>query len=296
MRRLVRTIAWCLLCLSVGLLPTAHGLATSDSMVFVPAGEFVMGTAAGTDGLPDEHPERRVYIGSFYLDRLEVTNQAYAEFVNATGHRAPANNKPSVTIWEDNKPLDEAVNHPVVNVSWEDAVAYCRWAGKRLPTEAEWEKAARGTDGRRYPWGEEWDISKANSASYWAGRTVEFQSGSDWEAFWIKGDGARLSKEKGIKGEVLTLPVGSFPKGASPYGALDMAGNAAEWVADWFDPNYYRVAPLADPAGPERGAIKSMRGGSWLKPAVSLRTSDRDWGTMDSRPSGTGFRCAKDAF
>ncbi|MEK7301039.1 MAG: SUMF1/EgtB/PvdO family nonheme iron enzyme, partial [Nitrospirota bacterium] len=91
-------------------------------------------------------------------------------------------------------------------------------------------------------------------------------------------------------------PVGSFPDGTSPYDIHDLAGNAAEWVQDWYDPNYYRSAPLSDPGGPERGAIKSMRGGSWLKPAISLRTSDRDWGIMDSRPSGTGFRCAKDSF
>ena len=95
---------------------------------------------------------------------------------------------------------------------------------------------------------------------------------------------------------MLTLPVGSFPTSASAYGLFDMAGNVAEWVQDWYDPNYYKHAPLDNPVGPDRGAIKSMRGGSWLKPAVSLRTSDRDWGTMDSRPSGTGFRCSTDAF
>lgn len=264
-------------------------------MVLVPAGEFTMGTPEGTDGLPDEHPERRVYVSAFRIGRTEVTNRSYAAFVAATGHRIPANANPSVTLWEKHAPPPGTEDHPVVNVSWEDAFAYCRWAGARLPTEAEWEKAARGTDGRRYPWGNEWDIAKANSASYWAGRTVDFQSGAEWDAFWLKGDGARISKEKGIKGEVLTLPVGSLPDGVSPYGLLDMAGNAAEWVADWFNPNYYKEAPLSDPPGPARGAIKAMRGGSWLKPAVSLRTTDRDWGIMDSRPSGTGFRCAKDA-
>jgi formylglycine-generating enzyme required for sulfatase activity len=264
-------------------------------MMMIPAGEFTMGTPEGTDGLPDEHPERRVYLSSFLLDRLEVTNRAFARFVHATGHRPPANPNPALTLWENDHPLPGIDDHPVVNVDWNDAVAYCQWAGKRLPTEAEWEKGARGTDGRRYPWGNDWDFTRANSASYWAKRTIEFHSGADWEAFWIKGDGARLSRAHGIKGEVLTLPVGSFPQGASPYGLLDMAGNAAEWVADWYDPNYYRSAPLTDPPGPGRGAIKSMRGGSWLKPPVSLRTSDRDWGTLDSRPSGTGFRCAKDA-
>ena len=93
----------------------------------------------------------------------------------------------------------------------------------------------------------------------------------------------------------MTLPVGSFPAGVSPYGLFDMAGNAGEWVQDWFDPNNYKSASLSDPPDPAKGAVKAMRGGSWLKPALSLRTSDRDWGTMDSRPSGTGFRCAKDA-
>ncbi len=265
-------------------------------MVLIPGGEFLMGTATDGDGLPDEHPLRRVMVGAFYIDRYEVTQGDYAVFVEATGHAVPENNMPSATLWVHSGPIKGIERHPVVNVSWMDANSYCRWAGKRLPTEAEWEKAARGTDGRRYPWGNEWDHRLANSASYWAGRKIEFSSGADWDAFWGKGEGASIAKEKGINGEVLTLPVGSFLQSASPYGLFDMAGNAAEWVEDWYDPNYYRNAPLANPTGPERGAIKSMRGGSWLKPAISLRTSDRDWGTIDSRPSGTGFRCAKDAF
>ena len=281
--------------LTISYRPYALAAAVADGMVIVPAGEFLMGSPAGGDGFDDEQPQRRVFISAFWIDRYEVTNAAYQRFVQATGHRAPANSNPAVTLWEQNAPISGIDQHPVVNVSWEDAATYCRWLGKRLPTEAEWEKAARGTDGRRYPWGNEWDIAKANSASYWAGRTVEFASGAEWDAFWLKGDGARISKEKGVKGEVLTLPVGSFPRGGSPYGLLDMAGNASEWVQDWFDPNYYKSAPMSDPPGPAKGAVKAMRGGSWLKPALSLRTSDRDWGTIDSRPSGTGFRCAKDA-
>ncbi|BCA53307.1 hypothetical protein W02_04470 [Nitrospira sp. KM1] len=272
------------------------GAVVPEGMALVPAGEFFMGSPAGQDGLPDEHPQRRVYIGAFFIDQYETTNQDYLAFVRATGHRMPENNTPASTVWKDGIPIEGVERHPVFNVSWTDADTYCHWIGKRLPTEAEWEKAARGVEGQRYPWGNDWDIQMGNSASYWAGRTVQFDSGADWDAFWMKGEGAAIAKGRGINGEVLTMPVGSFPSAVSPYGIYDMAGNVAEWVQDWYDPNYYRSAPLTNPGGPDRGAIKSMRGGSWLKPAVSLRAADRDWGTMDSRPSGTGFRCAKDSY
>ena len=289
-------LSLCLLFLAISPLPSATGADVSADMALIPPGEFTMGSPEGSDGFSDERPERRVFLSGYFLDRFEVTNQAYAAFVQTTGHRSPANTSQAATLWTNNRPIPAIEHHPVVNVSWEDADAYCRWAGKRLPTEAEWEKAARGTEGRRYPWGNDWDFAMANSASYWAQRTIEFSSGADWDAFWVRGEGARLAKEKGLQGEVLTMPVDSFPQAVSPYGLFGMAGNAAEWVQDWYDPNYYKNAPLTDPPGPIRGAIKAMRGGSWLKPAASLRTSDRDWGTMDSRPSGTGFRCAKDAW
>ena len=171
--------------------PLALSASMPPDMVLIPPGEFIMGTPDGSDGLADEHPERRVYLSGFFLDRFEVTNAAYFEFTQATNHRAPENANPSATLWAHGFPLPQVLTHPVVNVSWEDATAYCLWTGKRLPTEAEWEKAARGTDGRRYPWGNEWDLTKANSASYWAGRTIEFRSGADWDAFWLHGDGAR---------------------------------------------------------------------------------------------------------
>lgn len=284
------------LLLAIGLTSSAGAVAVHADMAYVPPGEFIMGTPDGSDGFPDEQPERRVYLSGYLIDRFEVTNQAYAAFVKATGHRSPENSNQAATLWANRQPISGIEKHPVVNVSWIDADAYCRWMGKRLPTEAEWEKAARGTDGRRYPWGNEWDFAMANSASYWAQRTIEFRSSSDWDAFWVHGEGAHLTKELGIQGEVLTMPVDTFPPSVSPYGLFGMAGNAAEWVQDWYDPNYYRHAPLSNPPGPDRGAIKAMRGGSWLKPATSLRASDRDWGTMDSRPSGTGFRCAQDAY
>lgn len=267
---------------------------TDRTMALIPAGEFLMGAPGGSEGFSDEQPQRLVFLSAFRIDRHEVTNAEYLRFVQVTGHAIPVNSNPAVTVWEQGAPLPGTESHPVVNVSWHDAVAYCRWASKRLPTEAEWEKAARGTDGRRYPWGNEWDLTLANSASYWAGRTIEFSSGEEWKAFWVNGEGARISKERGIKGEVLTLPVGSFPQAASPYGLLDMAGNVAEWVQDWYEPYSYLNAPLSDPQGPAGVLLKAMRGGSWLKPAKSLRTTDRDYGFPDDRPSGTGFRCAKD--
>jgi formylglycine-generating enzyme required for sulfatase activity len=281
-------------CLALLAATTLPDTPPDNAMTLVPAGEFVMGSPEGSDGFPDERPQRQVYVSTFWIDRHETTNADYERFVRATGHRIPANPNPAVSLWDNGAPLPGSHDHPVVNVSWDDAWAYCRWAGKRLPTEAEWEKAARGTDSRRYPWGNQWDITLANSASFWTGRTIEFQSSDDWHAFWVKGEGARLARQHGLKGEVLTLPVGQFLQGASPYGLLDMAGNVAEWVQDWYDPDYYAKAPLTDPPGPARGVLKAMRGGSWLKPAMSLRTSDRDFGNTQTRPSGTGFRCARD--
>ena len=253
-----------------------------------------MGSPDGSDSFDDERPQRAVTVDPFWMDRHEVTNAQYERFVTVTGHLPPKNEKAAFTLWEGGRPFPGSDAHPVVNVSWHDAAAYCTWVGKRLPTEAEWEKAARGQDGRMYPWGNAWSPTLANSASYWAGRTIDFKDGLEWKAFWVEGEGARLSRERGLKGEILTSPVGSFPDGASPYGLLDMAGNASEWVQDWYEPYYYSKAPRENPKGPNGVLLKVVRGGSWLKPAKSLRTTDRDYGFPDDHPSGTGFRCAKD--
>ncbi len=249
-------------------------------MATIPAGEFVMGSPRN-EGFSDERPQRPVFLHAFLIDRYEVTNAQYEQFVKATTHAAPVNPNSSVTLWSGGRPFPGSETHPVVNVSWHDAAAYCTWAGKRLPTEAEWEKAARGTDVRLYPWGNEWNVKKANSASYWAGRTIEFKDALEWKAFWVEGEGARISKERGLKGEVLTLPVGCLSEGASPYGLFDMAGNVSEWVQDWYEPYYYLRAPHDNPPGPAGKLLKVMRVGSWLKPATSLRTADRDYGLPD---------------
>jgi len=255
-------------CLIVTPLGWAIESGEPDGMIRIPAGEFRMGSAAESGGLPDEQPERSVLLSAYFIDRFEVTNEAYSIFVSRTGHRMPENVNPASTLWKDQTPMPGIEQHPVVNVSWTDAEAYCRWAGKRLPTEAEWEKAARGPDGRRYPWGNQWDFSLANSASYWAGRTVAFDSGADWEAFWVKGEGAHIAKQKGLNGEVLTLAVGSFPGSVSAYGLFDMAGNVAEWVQDWYDPHYYLSAPLSKRWSPASVMF-------FLMPSLAKRVSPR---------------------
>ena len=137
-----------------------------------------MGNPAGSDGLPDEQPQRLVYTASFLIDRYEVTNDTYARFVLATGHRAPANFSPTSALWKNNVPISGIDNHPVVNVSWEVAVATAPGEASACRPKRNG-KRPLGTDGRRYPWGNEWDLKKANSASYWAGRTIDFQSGAD---------------------------------------------------------------------------------------------------------------------
>lgn len=175
--------------------PDAEGAAFLDGeMSVVPSGWFTMGSAAARR---NEGPEHQVWLDEFEIDVYEVTVAQYAAFVAETGWRLPGD-------WRT-ETRHPAGNLPVTHVAWPDAAAYCEWAGKRLPTEAEWEKAARGTDERRYPWGNEWDGARA---------------------------AVSVSVETG------PVPVGSYPEGASPYGALDMAGNVHEWVADFYDPGY----------------------------------------------------------
>ena len=195
----------------VGAAPPAKEL-DPVPMVTIPAGEFLMGNPEGV-GRADEWPQRSVYLDAFTIDQVEVTNERYMAFVRTTGHSNPPNpygTGPLVSI-------NGIEQLPVVQTTWYDAKAYCSWAKKRLPTEAEWEKAARGTDGRKFPWGNEPATSK------------------------------RANFDREWEDERTLNPVGSLPDGDSPYGVKDMAGNAREWVSDWYDADYYQHAPDRNP-------------------------------------------------
>jgi len=221
---------------------------TGMEMVLIPAGEFLMGS---DDHDPNERPQRAIYLDAFWIDRTEVTNAHYARCLAEGACRTQRDPK-----YVTDK---EKADHPVVYITWEEAQAFCEWAGKTLPTEAQWEKAARGTDGRLYPWGNETPSRKLLNYSDQMGGTT---------------------------------PVGFYPAGASPYGVLDMAGNASEWVADWYDANYYQRAPDRNPPGPEQGRVHVKRGGSWFTLGdLAVRSSFRKYTGSEERDYNIGFRC-----
>jgi len=213
--------------------------------LLVPSGNFAMGERLGDR---DEKPVHQVHVDAFYMDVYPITQGQFQRFVRETGYR--------LGQWEARPDSDD---HPVVEVSWEDAVNYCQWAGKRLPTEAEWEKAARGTDGRTYPWGEDFD----------PGRACVLGRGFDG-----------------------TAPVGNFTDGASPYGLHDMAGNVWEWAADYYAEDYYNWCPLKNPYGPDSGEHNVLRGGAWICHRRYLRCAKREHQTPEYRSRFAGFRCA----
>jgi formylglycine-generating enzyme required for sulfatase activity len=271
--------------------------AASDQMpqVYVPAGEFSMGAAAGDSlAYDDERPQHTVRLGAFWIDQTEVTNAHFGAFVAATGYATMAERTGEGKVfqlatgtWEDvtgadwqhptgpESNLDGLEQYPVGQMSWSDAAAYCAWAGRRLPTEAEWEKAARGVDQRPYPWGDApADGDRLNFADQhlpveWAEAAVD-------------------------DGYMFFAPVGTYPAGASPYGTLDMAGNAWEWVADFFDESYYARSPGTDPAGPEAGDEHVLRGGSWWTSSRDARTTARGE-ALDFPYDIYGFRCVEPA-
>ena len=264
---------------------TRVSLADGMTMVYVPAGTFQMGTPGGdANARANESPQHAVTLDGFWIDKTEITNQMFTRFVQKMNYKTDAEKFGNGTIynidqtgnpwiaaepdvsWRHPHSLSDDIsglgNRPVVQVSWNDASAYCKWAGKRLPTEAEWEMAARGTEGRIYPWGN--NAPNASLLNY------DLQIGH-------------------------LTDVGSYPEGASPYGALDMLGNAYEWVNDWYVSTYYATSPASNPQGPGPTGLKVIRGGAWNYGLNWTRTTSRSSLDPAYRGETQGFRCAEGA-
>jgi formylglycine-generating enzyme required for sulfatase activity/DNA-binding XRE family transcriptional regulator len=280
-------------------LPPVPSARDTAGMVLVEGGPFLQGStsediAAAMElcrlfnagcvvgNFDDEQPQRLVELSTFWIDQHEVTNRQFQVFVDDMGYVTTAEERGQSEVLQDMRPnagtdtvtgadwrhpegpgttIDEQLDYPVVHVSWFDAAAYCAWADKRLPTEAEWEKAARGTEGWMFPWGTEWKADHAQAS-------IEIAPG--------------------------LAPVGNYPAGASPYGAEDMLGNVAEWVADWYYQPYYQLAAHHDPQGPDdQSQARGVRGGSWGTRPGFLRTAWRGGRAPVTTSNLLGFRCAR---
>lgn len=243
-------------------------------MAYIPAGEFMMGCNEAVDNQCEagEKPYHRVYLDAYYIDKFEVTVDQYAQCVKSkkcsdfhlTGMEWPDHSFTESDLCNWGK--SNRGNHPVNCMDWSQAKEYCEWVGKRLPTEAEWEKAARGTDGRKYPWGNQ-------------------TATCDYAVMSERGNGC---------GRNSTWPVGSKPKGTSPYGVMDMAGNAWEWVNDWYIEDNYKISSSNNPGGPSSGDGRALRGGCWYLSAESLRASYRSASLPIDRLGVVGFRCVRE--
>lgn len=227
----------------------------------IPEGEFI----AGGDGFDEGKGAFSLRLPAFYMAVYPVTNRQYKQFTDETGYKPPVGD-----VWEGNSFPDEKADHPVVYVNWDDASAYCKWAGLRLPTELEWEKSARGIDGREFPWGNKWDDN--------------------------------LCRNYYNKGNETTCPVGEYPEGRSPWGLYNMSGNVWEWCAEWYDEDAYNRYKKSDLTVPEKGIYRVIRGGSWYcSSRDTFRCAGRNFNTAPrggsgspGYPDGFGFRCARD--
>ncbi len=248
----------------------AH-LPTPEGMVRVPAGEFSMGShdRENRGGYQSEQPEHRVYLDAFEIDRYEVGNVQYLRFVRATGHVPPP-------YWTGPSFSEAIAHHPVVGVSWGDGEAFCRWAGKRLPTEAEWEKTARGPKGLKFPWGN----NPPTPALARLGQDLPFPNDP--------------IEDRQVQRYPPVANVDAFGPAQSPYGVYQMAGNVMEWVQDWWSADYYRHSPDRNPHGADTGSRKIIRGGSWNDDPLALRTTSRASADPGARTRTIGFRCARD--
>lgn len=242
-------------------------ISTTDEMplVYIPEGRFLMGTS--TDDLQfeeDETPQHEIYLDAFWIDQLEVTNRMFTECVDNGSCEPPSElGSQARTSYYDNLSFAE---YPVVNINWEQAQTYCSWVGRRLPTEAEWEKAARGAEGQIYPWGNQEPTCKL--LNFWESETGSVNCARD------------------------TTLVGKYPDGASPYGVLDMAGNVWEWVADWYSVDSYKVGPDRNPQGVNTGDAKVIRGGSFSESGDTVRSANRNQSDPLADSYLIGFRCA----
>ena len=224
-------------------------------MVSVPAGSFIMGSNGGD---LDKTPVHKVNLDAFWIDKTEVTNRMYADCVTAGACQVPSSSQSFThNNYYDNP---QYADYPVIYMGWNSAQSYCKWAGARLPSEAEWEKAARGTDGRIFPWGNDGP------------------------------DNSLLNYNQNV-GD--TTAVGSYPSGASPYGALDMAGNVWEWVSDWYDKTYYDQSARSNPEGPSNGTYRVMRGGAWNSDDYYVLASSRGGSNPANAYYEFGIRCSR---
>jgi formylglycine-generating enzyme required for sulfatase activity len=231
-----------------------RGIAQPEGMVVIPAGEFWMGAE---DGLQDARPIHRVYLSSYWFDKYEVTNALYRRCLEGGGCTPPKD----LQAFDD----PQRMQHPVTNITWSQARSFCQWQGKRLPTEAEWEKAARGTDGRRYPWGNDGNVVKNR----------------------VK-NGERTAGSNG------TEPIGRQVSTVSAYGVFDLIGSVSQWVKDWYAEDFYQASPARDPQGPLRGSFRVLRGGEWNEKPPDLRASYRGWDEVTYWGPTLGVRCAED--